>query len=199
MRDSGISWLGEVPEHWEVMKLHHIVRMKSGSNITSTDIEEAGEYPVYGGNGVRGYFENYTHEGRFVLVGRQGALCGNVNYAHGRFWASEHAVVATPDRELDVVWLGETLRAMNLNQYSESAAQPGLSVEAVGRLEMPFPPVGEQGRIASFIRTQTTKIDNLMNVTVQTISSLTEYRTALITAATTGKIDVRKVKIGGPP
>jgi type I restriction enzyme S subunit len=197
MRDSGIPWLGDVPEHWEVMKLHHIVRMKSGSNITSTDIEETGVFPVYGGNGVRGYFENYTHKGSFVLIGRQGALCGNINYAHGKFWASEHAVVAMPDRELNVVWLGETLRAMNLNQYSESAAQPGLSVEAIGRLKMPFPSVYEHGEIANFIRIKTTKIDNLMNVAVQTILRLTEYRTALITAATTGKIDVRNVKIGG--
>lgn len=197
MRDSGIPWLGKVPEHWKVMKLHHIVRMKSGSNITSADIEETGEYPVYGGNGVRGYFKKYTHEGSFVLIGRQGALCGNINYAHGKFWASEHAVVATPDRELDINWLGETLRAMNLNQYSESAAQPGLSVEEIGRLRMPFPPVYEQGEIANFISIETAKIDTLTNVTVQTILRLTEYRTALITAATTGKIDVRNVKIGG--
>lgn len=197
MYDSGVPWLGNVPKHWQVMKLHHIVRMKSGSSITSTDIEEVGKFPVYGGNGVRGYFEKYTHDGSFVLIGRQGALCGNINYAHGKFWASEHAVVAASDRELDIIWLGETLRAMNLNQYSESAAQPGLSVEEIGRLKMPFPPLYEQCEIANFISIETAKIDTLTNVNVQTIIRLTEYRTALITAATTGKIDVRDVKIGG--
>lgn len=184
-KQSGVAWLGEVPEHWDVMKLHHIVRMKSGSNITSSDIEEAGEFPVYGGNGVRGYFDNYTHEGSFVLIGRQGALCGNINYAHGKFWASEHAVVATTDRSLNVVWLGETLRAMNLNQYSESAAQPGLSVEVIGRLKIPFPSSEEQRKIADFLDWKTGQIDGLIAKKKQLIEKLKEKRIALITQAVT--------------
>ncbi|MDF9826369.1 type I restriction enzyme S subunit [Ereboglobus sp. PH5-10] len=195
LKDSGIPWLGKVPQHWEVMSLHHVIRMKSGESITSSDIEEAGAYPVYGGNGIRGFFDKYTHDGHFVLIGRQGAHCGNINYASGKFWASEHAVVAKPDRKLYTIWLGETLRAMNLNQYSESAAQPGLSVEAIGRLKMPFPPYEEQIAIAKSITNETVLIDKLSVSTKQTIARLAEYRTALITAATTGKIDVRNVKI----
>lgn len=194
-RDTGIPWLGEVPEHWELMKLHHIVRMKSGESITSADIEEVGSYPVFGGNGIRGFTDQFTHDGEFVLIGRQGAWCGNINYATGYFWASEHAVVAKPDRKFSTVWLGETLRAMNLNQYSESAAQPGLSVEAIGRLKLPFPPYDDQIEIARHIKERTEKIDELAIVTSETIDRLTEYRTALITAATTGKIDVRGMKI----
>lgn len=195
MRDSGIPWLGQVPKHWEVMKIQHVVRMRSGSGITSSDIEEVGSYPVFGGNGKRGFCEEYTHTGHFVIIGRQGAHCGNINYADGFFWASEHAVVANPDREFDTIWFGETLRAMNLNQYSESAAQPGLSVEVIGRLKLPFPPIAEQISIAKYITEETRKIDHLSAATGKTIDRLTEYRTALITAATTGKIDVRKVKL----
>src|SRR5882724_2756405 len=96
--ESGVAWIGHKPSHWQVMKLHHLVRMRSGSAITSVEMDDDGEYPVFGGNGVRGRFPQYTHDGTYVLIGRQGAECGNINYAHGRFWASEHAVVATPDR-----------------------------------------------------------------------------------------------------
>ncbi len=94
LKDSGVEWLGEIPENWEVKQLRNVAQMKSGEGITSENIKENGEYPVYGGNGLRGYFDNYTHMGDYVLIGRQGALCGNINYATGYFWASEHAIVA---------------------------------------------------------------------------------------------------------
>ncbi|MCX5952791.1 MAG: restriction endonuclease subunit S [Cyanobacteria bacterium] len=115
-KPSGVEWLGEVPEHWEVMPLKRIVAMQSGNSITAETIESAGAYPVYGGNGLRGYTSSFTHSGEFVLIGRQGALCGNINYATGRFFASEHAVVATARKSVDVTWLGEMMRTMNLNR-----------------------------------------------------------------------------------
>ena len=94
-KEGGVEWLGKVPEGWEVRKIKHIAKMKSGENITSMSIEDIGEYPVYGGNGLRGYFSDFTHDGEFLLIGRQGALCGNVHFVSGKFWASEHAVVTT--------------------------------------------------------------------------------------------------------
>ncbi|MCB1934375.1 MAG: restriction endonuclease subunit S [Nitrosomonas sp.] len=191
MKDSGIQWLGEVPEHWNVMALKRIASLKSGETITSNHIEETGEYPVYGGNGLRGYTSRYTHDGEYPLIGRQGALCGNINYAKGKFWASEHAVVVSLIKPLIIKWLGETLRAMNLNQYSVSAAQPGLSVEIVSNLPFPVPPFTEQQSIATFLDRETTKIEELITEAKQAIELLKERRTALISAAVTGKIDIR--------
>lgn len=182
--ESGVAWMGRIPRHWQVMKLHHVTRMKSGSSITSLEMDD-GEYPVFGGNGIRGRFSQYTHDGSYVLVGRQGAECGNVNYASGKFWASEHAVVSMPDRDLDYRWLGETLRAMNLNQYSQSAAQPGLSVEVIGRLKLPFPPLPEQRRIAAFLDWKTGQIDALIARKRELIEKLKEKRLAVITRAVT--------------
>lgn len=191
MKDSGVQWLGQVPEHWEVVKLRWLARLNSGEGITTESIETEGEYPVYGGNGVRGYTEQFTHYGIHVLIGRQGALCGNINYADGRFWASEHAVVVTPTRDLDPVWLGETLRYMDLNQYSISAAQPGLAVDRVSGLQVPVPPKWEQSKIAEVLDEEIAKVRNLIDVAVQGIEILRERRSALISAAVTGKIDVR--------
>ncbi len=95
-KKTGVEWLGEVPSTWRVVPLKYVVAMKSGEQITAERIEEVGPYPVFGGNGLRGFTNTYTHEGNFPLIGRQGALCGNINYAAGKFWASEHAVVVTP-------------------------------------------------------------------------------------------------------
>jgi type I restriction enzyme S subunit len=192
LKPSGIEWLGEIPEHWDVVKLGHLARLRSGENITSEELEDTGDFPVFGGNGIRGHSSRFTHDGTFVLIGRQGALCGNINYASGRFWASEHAVVVIPLRPLVTAWLGELLRAMNLNQYSVSAAQPGLAVDTVSALRIPVPPEPEQCAIADYLDRETAKLDRMMDKVEAAIEKLQEYRTALITSAVTGKIDVRK-------
>lgn len=191
MKPSGIDWLGDVPAGWVISALKRVVHLQSGESITADGISEVGPYPVYGGNGLRGFTSEFTHNGDYVLIGRQGALCGNINYAHERFWASEHAVVATPIRAVDIFWLGEMLRTINLNQYSIAAAQPGLSVDLVGRISIPVPPFSEQKKIATYLTKETAKIDALIEEAQNAVDILQERRTALISATVTGQIDVR--------
>lgn len=188
-KDSGVEWLGRVPEHWDVRKLKWLASLQSGDFITSESIEEEGAYPVYGGNGLRGYCTAFTHEGAYALVGRQGALCGNINYAEGKFWASEHAVVVSPYVPTAVRWLGELLRAMNLGQYSISSAQPGLAVERIIDLFLPVPPEGERQIIAAHVGRETARIDALVEKKTRFIELLREKRQALITHAVTKGID----------
>ncbi len=191
LKPSGIDWLGDVPAHWQIAPLKRLVSLASGDGITGVSIEQSGDFPVFGGNGIRGFTSGFTHDGEFVVIGRQGALCGNINYAHGKFWASEHAVVARPLVRLNTHWLGEMLRAMNLNQHSVTAAQPGLSMEFVGNLRTAIPSVEEQGRIAVYLERQIKKFGDLTGEADRAIDLLQERRTALISAAVTGKIDVR--------
>ena len=97
--------VGVIPEDWEVKEIADVSTLKSGLSITSKKIFEMGLYPCYGGNGLRGFANDYTHEGDYALIGRQGALCGNVQFATGQFFASEHAVVVTPSPNTDIKWL----------------------------------------------------------------------------------------------
>lgn len=192
MKDSGVVWLGEVPAHWGAKKLKYVAGLKSGDGISAILISDNGDYPVFGGNGLRGYCSSYTHDGAYVLIGRQGALCGNINYAKGKFWASEHAVVATLNPDIELMWFGELLRGMNLNHFSQSAAQPGLAVEYIKNLEIPIPPFDEQTAIANYVDQRTAEIDQTVTRTEVQIERLREYRTALISAVVTGKVDVRE-------
>ena len=162
----------------------------SGNNIVSEQIKESDLYPVYGGNGLRGFFSEYTHDGNYILIGRQGAYCGNIKYGHGKFWASEHAVVVSPLVKYETIYLGELLRTMNLGQYSVSAAQPGLSVDVIKNLAIPFPPVKEQLSTVRHIETECARIDAKKAKTEKLIDLLTEYRTALISEVVTGKVKV---------
>jgi type I restriction enzyme S subunit len=184
-KPSGVEWLGKIPVHWEIKKLRHLALLKSGESITSEQLDDGGQYPVYGGNGLRGHASRFTHCGDYVLIGRQGALCGNINYASGRFWASEHAVVVLRLTEFATVWMGELLRAMNLNQYSLSAAQPGLSVQGVSALKIPVPPLREQRAIADFLDRETAKLDTLLAKKRELTEKLKEKRTALISRTVT--------------
>jgi type I restriction enzyme S subunit len=191
MNPSGVNWLGEIPEHWELKKLKYIVNMKSGEFINADQIEPEGEYAVMGGNGLRGYTNIYTHQGEFILIGRQGALCGNINIGEGKFYATEHAIVLTPINDICLDWLSNMLEIMNLSQYSMTAAQPGLSVDFIKNLLVPVPSNEEQLVIGELIRCETLKIKALQNEIRIAIKILLEYRISIITSAVTGKIDVR--------
>jgi type I restriction enzyme S subunit len=193
-KDSGVAWLGQVPAHWEVKRVKYVINMKSGDAIDSENITDEGKFPVYGGNGLRGYTAKFNHSGTKVLVGRQGALCGNINYAHKEFWATEHAIVVEIPDSANYLYLGETLRVMNLNQYSTAAAQPGISVDQILKLFIPLPPLAEQQAIAAFLDRECARIDALIGKAEQAIVLLRERRSALIAAAVTGLIRVGNEK-----
>ena len=191
-KDSGVEWLGEIPAHWEPIRLRYLASMRAGTGITSTEIEEVGEYPVFGGNGIRGYTSSYTHDGKHPLIGRQGALCGAISVASGKFWATEHAVIVEPGEQVGSDCLAYILQAMSLNQYSQSAAQPGLNIETISDVSAPVAPLVEQQSIATFLDRETAKLDSLIAKVREAIDRLRELRSALISAAVTGRIDVRE-------
>src|ERR1017187_5829456 len=126
------------------MSLGEAFSMQAGEMLTGEDISVMGTYPVYGGNGIRGYTSRFTHDGRYAVVGRQGAVPGNIGLASGKFFATEHAVVCPPIKEISAGWLACYLARMNLNRFSESSAQPGLSVQKISSQKIALPNTEEQ-------------------------------------------------------
>lgn len=134
--------------------LSKVCEMKAGTFVSASDINDdkaLDSYPCYGGNGLRGYTKTFTHEGIYSLVGRQGALCGNVHKVNGKFHATEHALVATEYDEINKDWLYYKLNEMNLNQYSTGAAQPGLSVKNLVNIPISVPSKEEQKKVVAEI------------------------------------------------
>ena len=174
-----------MPLGWQELPLNRITRMRSGDFISNDDIEADRAYPVYGGNGFRGFTDQFNAVGPIVLVGRQGAHCGNVHVADGQIWVSEHALRCFPEKELDAKWLAYALQDMNLNQYSVSAAQPGLSVDNLKHQSTAVPPLDTQKRIARFLDKKTARIDGLIETKRMLLDQLAEKRHALITGAVT--------------
>ena len=176
------SPLGIIPEEWEVKRLGEIcTHFKSGTTITAKEITEEGLYPVYGGNGLRGYSNTYTHNGEYILIGRQGALCGNINLVCGKSYISEHAIAVQTDE--DMRWLRYKLENWNLNRFSESSAQPGLSVEKLVRYKLTVPTLNEQIGIATILQLWDTAIEKQSEL----IEKLKLRKRALMQQLLTGK------------
>ena len=152
--------VGMIPNNWEIKPLKDIAGLKAGKMTSYNDFNP--KYPCFGGNGIRAYLSHYSHDGIYPIIGRQGELCGNVNLAKGKFYATEHAVVASPKKDIDAIWLYYQLTALNLNQYATGCAQPGLSVEKINDVYTQVPPtIKEQQRIANALSDVDTLIGNL--------------------------------------
>lgn len=178
------SAVGIIPQEWEVARLGEIcVTFKSGNTITSSNIDETGMYPVYGGNGLRGYTNKYTHEGDYVLIGRQGALCGNINYVSGKNYISEHAIAVQVNKDNELKFLAYKLDFWNLNKFSESSAQPGLSVEKLVRYKLAIPTILEQQKIVEILRTW----DEAIEKQTKLIKALEKRKQALMQRLLSGR------------
>lgn len=186
MKDSGVKWIGNVPKDWNIVPIKYLCSMQAGKTLSSEQISEEGVYPVYGGNGQRGFYTEYNTEGEYLLIGRQGALCGNVHLVEGRFWATEHALVTTPSNYSDIAFLYYLLVGMNLNQYvSSSAAQPGLSVSTISNISTCLVPMNEQKRIAAYLEKQCNYIDGIFTKTSASIEEYKKLKQVMITQAVT--------------
>lgn len=189
MKDSGIEWIGQIPEEWEVRRLSTLISLESGCPISSNDISNEGLYPIFGGNGIRGYTNSYYIDGNFILIGRQGAQCGNIHYTLGKIWATEHALIVKSITEINKKFLYFLLISMNLNQYSTTAAQPGLSAANIRKKYICYPSLDEQQRIADYLDAQCARIDETMELVRQSSEKLRAYKLSLITEAVTKGLD----------
>lgn len=135
-------------------------RFSSGKSIPSTKISDEGFYPVFGGNGIRGYTDTYNFDGECAIIGRQGAYCGNVRYFSGKAYMTEHAIVACAKPEYSTGYLAYKLSMMNLGQYQGQSAQPGLSVNTLSKVSIDMAPIAFQQKAFKCIKILDDKIEN---------------------------------------
>lgn len=133
-------------------------RLSSGKSISSKMISEEGRYPVYGGNGLRGYTDHSNFSGDCAIIGRQGAFCGNVRYFCGEAYMTEHAVIVCANNLNNTHYLAYLLSTMNLGRLSGQSAQPGLSVKTLGIQEIMLPSIEYQNKVVALLSSLDEKI-----------------------------------------
>ena len=181
-----------LPKGWRLSTLGEVFTLQAGKNITAKDIKDAvtesHPYKCYGGNGVRGFVALYNREGDFPIIGRQGALCGNINIAKGKFYATEHAVVVESYCDVDLMWAYYILTTLNLNQYATATAQPGLSVAVINDVCIPIPPRKEQERISKEIEHWFDLIDQIEQGKSDLQTIIKQTKSKIIDLAIHGKL-----------
>ena len=167
----------EFEGEWEDFLINDVCsEFKSGKNIKADSVFECGEYPVYGGNGLRGYTSSYNHEGSYVLIGRQGALCGNVRSVYGKTYITEHAIAVAGNEKSNTNFLHYLFLKMNLGQYSDQSAQPGLAVNKLLKLKVALPIISEQTKIAKLL----SLLDERISTQSKIIEDLKKLKSAII-------------------
>ena len=134
-------------------------RLSSGKGISAKLIDDVGKFPVYGGNGLRGYTAQSNFFGECAIIGRQGAFCGNVRYFSGEAYMTEHAIVVCANKDNNTRYLAYLLGIMKLGRLSGQSAQPGLSVKTIAQQDVDMPPLEQQRKVAKILATIEKKIE----------------------------------------
>ena len=136
---------------WEVKKLGEVYKMKSGDSLSTKNFIE-GDIPVYGGNGISGYHNQYNKDGSYIIIGRVGVYCGNARIVKGQFWLTDNAFELFYDKSIqNEVFVCKLLNLLNLRQYANAAAQPVISNNTLKHISIPLPPLSLQRLFAQRI------------------------------------------------
>jgi type I restriction enzyme S subunit len=191
LKDSGVEWIGMIPKHWEVRKIKYLGSINSGETLPSELIEEEGEYPVYGGNGVLGFYFNYNYSKPVLSIGRVGEKCGVVHLVSEKVWINDNSLVFEPIKlPMNLIYIYYSLVIRNLNSLRNQNTQPLITGTLVKNESITYPPLLEQEEIVKYIDTHTTEIDNLISIEQRRIETLKEYRQSMISEVITGKLNV---------
>jgi restriction endonuclease S subunit len=171
------------------IKLKYILRIQNGDGISTELVKDDGEYEVFGGNGVLGYFNKFNVSNETLIIGRVGALCGNVHYVNKNVWVNDNAMfVKTKQHNRYMYYL---LLNANLNSLSFANAQPLITGTLVKNCLTKFHKDYEtQNSIVLEIEEKLNELNLVIEKAQKEISSIKEYREALITDLVTGKRSV---------
>ena len=195
-RDSGVEWLGEVPEQWEVRPFRYVCRLAYGESLAS-EAREDGDIPVFGSNGIVGQHDTPNTLAPAIVVGRKGSH-GEVNFSEVEAFAIDTTYfIDARYATTDLRWLYYVLLRADLADVSKDSAIPGLSRDDAYAKALPLPPLDEQRAIAAFLDRETERIDALVAKKRLLIERLEEYRSALITRTVTRGLPPEAARAAG--
>jgi type I restriction enzyme M protein len=160
--------------------LGELLTTKAGTNLNKTEIKEKDRYPVYGGNGVIGYFYECNRKGDNIIIGRVGANCGNVHFSKGPIWLTDNSfsVEVKSNTNVHLPYLAHVLRSLDLNKLGRGPAQPSISYSKIKDIEINLPSYEQQVKLSEWfdnIQTQSNNLNELLKLQADKFGELTSY------------------------
>ena len=198
MKDSGIEWCGYIPCHWQVLKLGYVFQNLdylrepiSSENRNRVDPQ----FDYYGASGIIDKIDSYNVNDKVLLIAEDGANLVSRNLpliykAEGKFWVNNHAHILKPIAA-DYDYMAYLLEVVDYTSYITGSAQPKLSQDKLSSVRLPIPPIEEQKSISSILNEKIPMIDISITEIELGIEDLKTYRSAIISEAVTGKVDLR--------
>lgn len=187
MKPSGVEWIGEIPEGWEVKKLKYLLSIKNGQDYKNV-IAEFG-YPVYGSGGHFAFSKEFLYDGEALLLGRKGTV-DKPMYVNSKFWTVDTMFYAIVNKSNSTKFLYYVAQTIPFKLYSTSTALPSMTQSDLNNHIVAVPYLNEQINIVEYIEYQQSKLETAINNYHQQIEKLKEYKAVLIDSAVTGKIKV---------
>ena len=199
MKDSGVEWLGEVPEHWGAGRLRYICQCLDGQRIplnAAQRFDRLGDIPYWGANSIVDYVDESLFDEDLVLLGEDGAPFFEPSkpvafFSQGKVWPNNHVHVLRPVIRGTGKFIAHVLNVTDYAHFIDGSTRDKLTQGSMKDIPIPQPPLPEQSAITAFLDRETAKIDTLISKSEKAIELQKEHRTALISASVTGKIDVR--------
>jgi type I restriction enzyme S subunit len=193
LKPSGVDWLGDVPEHWDVRRLKFMASIENGKDYKEVEVEEGG-FPVYGSGGEFRRASAYLYDGESVLFGRKGTIDKPL-YVNDRFWTVDTMFYSEIAPNTVPMFLYYSALTFQYQKLATQTALPSITQRDLENYLLCYPDIKAQEEIVLFLDEKCKKIDEMLEVNSRTMAALHEYRSAIITSSVTGKIDVREVEI----
>ena len=188
-KDSGIAWIGEIPEHWEVCQLKRYSKVNNGKDVVK-EVDDIFAIPVYGSGGIFKYTDTELYQGEVVMFGRKGTL-GKPIYANTKLWVVDTMYFLTFNKTyLFPRYAYYQLTTFDWQPHITQTALPSIVASDIVACLFPFPSLSEQQQIADYLDKKCAEIDELVAVKQQKIETLKEYKKSLIYEYVTGKKEV---------
>ncbi|WP_129582214.1 restriction endonuclease subunit S [Rodentibacter caecimuris] len=186
-KPSGVAWLGDVPEHWEVKRLKFMATIQNGQDYKHIITDEG--YPVIGSGGQFAYANDYLYDGESILLGRKGTIDKPL-YINGKFWTVDTMFYTQINKNTVPKFLYYCTLTVDFWRIATQTALPSVTATALSNLQFAVPPLKEQTAIAAYLDERTAYLDRLIAKQQALSEKLSEKRTALITEAVCGRLDI---------
>ena len=187
MKESGIDWIGQIPEEWRVTKLKYALLISNGKDYKDIEVEEGG-YPVIGSGGVFARARNYMYDGDVVLLGRKGTIDKPLFYS-GKFWTVDTMFYSTALNGNNIKFMYYSSLLIPFSYYSTATALPSMTQSDLNNHVLFLPSISEQQKIADFLDKKTTQLDKVKSLLEEQIQKLKDYRASLIYETVTKGLD----------